>query len=66
MKDRTYRNFVAKHAWRVNRAAVHKNKKADQKAGRKPKHKEKYSQGARVSFLEMGFPSNLLPFGEVA
>ncbi|WP_255771320.1 DUF7230 family protein [Microbulbifer guangxiensis] len=42
MKAQKNRNFVAKYARQFNRASVHRNRKADLKAGRSQKYKERY------------------------
>ncbi|WP_437176768.1 DUF7230 family protein [Pseudoponticoccus marisrubri] len=42
IKAQKNRNFVAKYARQFNRASVHRNRKADLKAGRNQKHKGRY------------------------
>lgn len=42
MKQQKTCNYVAKYARQFNRASLHRNRKADIKAGRKEKHRDRY------------------------
>lgn len=61
MKPSNSRNYVAKYARQVNRASVHRNRKADQKAGRNEKHKrkERYCPELVLQILGNSFQAQL-------